>query len=58
MYIAAVLSTIFAWFVGLVLDANLDLGDPMGFGSFRILFPILVMGVFILKAINKKDTKQ
>jgi len=54
MYIAAVLSTIAAWFAGLVIDANLDLGDPMGFANFRMLFPLLVMGTFILRAVNKK----
>ncbi len=56
MYLAAVLSTVAAWFVGLLIDANLDFGDPVGFLSFRTLFPILVMGVFILKAVNKKTS--
>ena len=55
MYIIAIISTIIAWFIGLVLDANIDFGEPVGFLSFRILFPILVMGTFILKNINKKD---
>ena len=55
MYIIAIISTIIAWFIGLVLDANIDFGEPVGFLSFRILFPILVMGTFILKSINKKD---
>lgn len=57
MYLAAVLSTIAAWFVGLLFDANLDVGDPIGFLSLRILFPILVMGVFLLSAIHKNDKK-
>lgn len=56
MYLAAVLSTVAAWFVGFLIDANLDFGDPVGFLSFRTLFPILVMGVFILKAVNKKTS--
>ena len=58
MYWTAILSTLAAWFVGLVLDANIDLGDPLGFTSFRILFPIIAMGLCILKNINdiKKDT--
>lgn len=57
MYWTAILSTLAAWFVGLVLDANIDFGDPVGFLSFRILFPIIAMGLCILKNINdiKKD---
>lgn len=57
MYWKAILSTLAAWFVGLVLDANIDFGDPVGFLSFRILFPIIAMGLCILKNINdiKKD---
>lgn len=57
MYWKAILSTLAAWFGGLVLDANIDFGDPVGFLSFRILFPIIAMGLCILKSINdiKKD---
>lgn len=57
MYWTAILSTLAAWFVGLVLDANIDFGDPVGFLSFRILFPIIAMRLCILKSINdiKKD---
>lgn len=57
MYFAAILSTIAAWFMGLFLDVNLQLGDPLGFTSFRILFPILTMGIFILKAVNRKNSE-
>jgi len=52
MYIGVIFATVFAWFVGLVLDANL--GDPLGFTGFRTLFPILVMGICILRHIDKK----
>jgi len=55
MYWTAIFSTLAAWFVGLLLDANIDFGDPVGFLSFRILLPILAMGLCILKAI--KDGK-
>ena len=57
MYWTAIFSTLAAWFVGLLLDANIDFGDPVGFLSFRILFPILAMGLCILKRLNdlKKD---
>ena len=56
MYISAVVSTIVAWFVGLFLDANIGF-EPSGFLELRILFPVLTMGVFILKAINDKNLK-
>ena len=44
MYLKATLLTILGWFIGLLLDANIDFGDPMGFLSLRILLPILVHG--------------
>ena len=52
MYCTAIFTTIVAWFIGLLLDANIDFGEPVGFLSFRILLPILAMGVCILKSIN------
>lgn len=54
MCTAAILSSITAWFVGLFIDANLDLNNNMGFLELRIVLPILVMGAFILKTIDKK----
>lgn len=39
MYLKATILTILGWFIGMVLDANIDFGDPMGFLSLRILFP-------------------
>jgi F0F1-type ATP synthase assembly protein I len=56
MYIGAVLTTIVAWFIGLFLDANIGF-EPMGILELRILFPVLTMGVFILKVINDKNSK-
>lgn len=53
MYTKAILSTIAAWFLGLVLDANID-WNPNGFLCLRVLFPIIVMGTFILYSHNKK----
>ena len=44
MYLKATLVTIVGWFIGMVLDANIDFGDPMGFLSLRILFPYLGHG--------------
>ena len=56
MYICAVITTMLAWFIGLFLDANIGF-EPMGILELRILFPVLTMGVFILKAINDKISK-
>ncbi len=57
MYLTAILSTLAAWFVGLFIDVNLDVGDPRGFLCLRVLFPILAMGICVLRAINRKDPK-
>lgn len=57
MYLTAILSTLAAWFVGLFIDVNLDVGDPRGFLCLRALFPILAMGICVLRAINRKDPK-
>ena len=53
--IGAILSTIIAWMAGLILDASIDF-RPIGFLELRVLFPLIVMGCFILKRIDKKDT--
>ena len=53
VYLTAITATLYAWFIGLMLDANIDFGEPAGFLSFRVLLPILAMGICILKAIMK-----
>ena len=53
MYLKATILTIAGWFIGMVLDANIDFGDPMGFLSLRILFPILAMGLCILHELGR-----
>lgn len=50
MKTGAITLTIIAWIAGLFLDANLGSGDFAGFINLRTLFPILVMGWFILKS--------
>ena len=52
VYVVSATVTLAAWFVGLVLDANIDFG-PTGFLSLRVLFPVLAMGLCILKAVMK-----
>lgn len=54
VYLTAVTATLSAQFIGLVLDANIDFGEPDGFLAFRILLPILAMGLCILKEITNK----
>ena len=56
-YTIAIISTLVAWFVGLFADANIDFGDPQGFLALRVLFPVLAMGICILKALKKSDKK-
>lgn len=52
-YLTAVTATLSAWFAGLLLDANIDFGMDL---SFRILFPLLAMGICILNFIVKNKT--
>lgn len=52
----ATLITLAAWFAGLVLDANLDVGSGYeGFLCLRVLFPLLAMGLCVLYAVNHKE---
>ena len=51
MYLQAVVWTVLAWFAGLLLDANIGL-QPSGFLCLRVLFPVLAMGLCILRAIR------
>ena len=55
MYTKASLITLAAWLTGLFLDANLK-WKPAGSLNLTVLFPILAMGLCILKAIQ--DNKQ
>ena len=52
MYLKAVVSTLAAWFVGLLLDVNLP-GDWQIL-CLRMLFPGLAMGLCILSELKKK----
>ena len=57
-YIIAIFCTLAAWFVGLLIDANIDLGDPQGFSCLRVLLPILAMGLCILRSIKEDKDKR
>ena len=50
VYLSAVTATLSAWFIGLLLDANISFGIDL---AFRILFPVLAMGLCILRVIIK-----
>ena len=52
MYLKAVVSTLAAWFVGLLLDVNLP-GDWQIL-CLRVLFPVLSLGLCILSELKKK----
>ena len=66
MYLKAVVSTLAAWFVGLLLDVNLPDGDGFSLlrdanppGDWQILclrvrFPVLALGLSILSELKKK----
>ena len=56
VYITAFTATVSAWFVGMVLDANIHFGDPEGFLSLRILLSILAMGFCILHELTKNKS--
>ena len=53
MTLLSVLATLAAWLLGAVLDANIDFGG-VGWLEFRFLFPLLVMGAFIVHMLDKK----
>ncbi len=57
MYIKAIVSTLAAWFIGLLLDANIDFG-PRGFLCFRVLLPVLAMGLCILSAVKESKPEK
>lgn len=52
-YVSVVIYTIIAWFIGLVLDANIDFIDLQGLLDLRVVLPILTMGICILKTIKE-----
>ena len=56
-YITAIICTLATWFIGLLIDANIDFGNPQGFLALRVLLPILTMGICILKAIKNNEKK-
>ncbi len=55
VYLTAVGATLSAWFVGVFLDANIDF-EPAGFLAFRMLLPVLAMGICILRAVMKDNS--
>ena len=58
MYLTTIVATLIACFVGLLIYAKLDFGDPQWFLCLRVLLPILAMGVSILKAIKDSNKKE
>ncbi len=54
MYGALIASAIAAWFVGFVLDVNVG-SDVPAMMNLRLLFPMITVGICIIKAIKDKD---
>ena len=56
-YIITVTLTLAGWLAGLLLDANIDFGGSQGFLCFRVMLPVLAMGLCLLRAIkeNKRE---
>lgn len=54
MVLQAIVWTVLAWFAGLFLDANVHIA-PVGFLCLRVLFPVLTMGLCILREIKKNQ---
>ena len=53
MCVAAIISSIVAYVVGLWIDVNLN-SDPFAFLELRILLPMITMGGFILYNQHKR----
>lgn len=53
MYLKAIISTLAAWFVGLLIDVNLGSGDWQML-YLRVLLPVLAMGLCVLSELKKK----
>ena len=53
MYLKAIISTLAAWFVGLLIDVNLGSGDWQML-YLRVLLPVLAMGLCIHSELKKK----
>ena len=51
-------AALFAWLVGLVIDGNLGHGEALGFTAFRVLFPMLAIGLCILHEIKKGNSEK
>lgn len=53
MYAKTAVLTILAWFLGLLLDANIPF-EPRGVLSLRLLFPMITLGLCLLRELNDK----
>lgn len=52
---STIVFALLAWFAGLLIDANIGF-EPAGFLCLRVVLPMIVLAICILKTINdKKD---
>lgn len=49
---AAAAYTVAAWFLGMFIDVNLDFGSTQGFMCLRLLFPLIAMGLCVMKTVR------
>lgn len=52
-YLKAIVFTVLAYIAGLFADSNIDFGIDL---NLRILFPLIVMGVFLIYIISRNTT--
>ena len=57
-YIITIICALGAWLLGLLIDVNLDFNSSTGILGLRILFPMIVIGICILKSINDKNKSE
>lgn len=51
IYLWYILSTLAAWWVGLIVDTSIG-RTPVGFSCLRVIFPVIVTGIWVLRTIR------
>ena len=57
MYGKMIALTLLAWFMGLLLDANIGF-EPVGFLCLRVVLPLIAVGLCLLFEIRRQSTKK
>ena len=56
MYTKTIVSTLFAWIVGLFIDANIGM-QPIAVTELRVVLPVLAAALCVLSEIKKINSK-